>query len=547
MSIPRERILVVENDPEICDLIARQTLQPSGYHVQMVGTAAVAIQEVIRFSPDVILADLQLPDLSGKDLLVAFSSQGIDTPVILLAEKGMEGDIIQAFRLGATDYLHWPAREAEVLSAVERATKLVRARREREALAVQVKRTNHELHRRVRELTTIFALGKAVTSITDQRILLEKIVEGAVYVTEADSGWLLLREDRGKAFFLVACRNLPTSISEKMNQPWEDGISSLVALSGESLSIYGEPLKHFKVSSLGQSAMVVPVKARKEVVGLLVVVRKQPLPFTPNCQALLEAIADYASVSLINARLFKALEERAQSLQHTAQAAQMSEQIIDEIFHSASAEIQGLLEKTRIQVDLLSGEERSNAIQLTRIYLNNIQDVVDSASGNWQPDMPQQKMRFDVNALASHVVTRFQKFARQNGVELVLELSPNPIFTQASPSQIMNVFESLLSNAVKYSLQGGKVSVRVDRKEEEGTALAHVFIKDAGIGIDSRKIPQLFDRKKRAERPDASQFGGLGIGISLAREIIQSHGGKIWVESELHTGSIFNFTLQANG
>ena len=197
MKTPRERILLVESDPEICDLIARQTLQPMGYQVEVAGAAAQAIQRALRLAPDVILASLALPGLSAKDLLVALSSQGVDVPVIVIAGKGMEGDVIQAFRLGASDYLNAPIREAEVVTVVERALKQVRARREREELARQLRDTNQELQSRVRELTTIFAIGKAVISITNQRKLLDQILEGGVYVTEADMGWLLLREENG--------------------------------------------------------------------------------------------------------------------------------------------------------------------------------------------------------------------------------------------------------------------------------------------------------------------------------------------------------------
>ena len=168
MKTSRERILLVESDPEISDLVGRQTLQASGYQVQVARSAAAAMQETARFAPDIIITNLNLPDLSGKDLLVAFSSQGVETPVILIAQKGMENDLVQAFRLGATDYLFWPTREAEIISAVERVIKQVRARRERETLAKQLKQTNDELQQRVRELTTIFAIGKAVTSITAQ-------------------------------------------------------------------------------------------------------------------------------------------------------------------------------------------------------------------------------------------------------------------------------------------------------------------------------------------------------------------------------------------
>lgn len=379
MKTSRERILLVESDPEISDLINRQTLQSLGYQVQVARVASAAIQEAGRYAPDIIITNLNLPDLSGKDLLVALNSQNIDAPVIVIAQKGMEGDLVQAFRLGAADYLLWPMREAEIVSAVERVLKQVRSRRERVTLARQLKQTNDELQQRVRELTTIFAIGKAVTSITNQRELFEKIVEGAVYVTEAYCGWLLIREERGKAFVLAAQRNLPKTIAARINQPWDDGISSLVALSGETLSIYGEPLARFKVSQLGQSALVVPVKLKKEVVGLLVVVRKVPQPFSPSNRTLLEAVADYASISLVNVSLFRALEDRARSLQAAAEAAQASERMKDEAIKNIQDQVAPPLANAIKTIDtLLIGENsRMNAIQkgVLRSALEDLQNI----------------------------------------------------------------------------------------------------------------------------------------------------------------------------
>ena len=379
MKSARERILLVESDPEISDLVGRQTLQAMGYQVQVTRAASLAIQEARRFAPDIIITNMSLPDLSAKDLLVALNSQGVFAPVIVIAHKGMEGDLVQAFRLGATDYLLWPMREAEVISAVERVLKQVRARRERETLARQLKQTNDELQQRVRELTTIFAIGKAVTSITHQRELFDKIVEGAVYVTEADCGWLLLREERSKIFRLAAQRNLPKAIAAKLNQPWDDGISSLVALSGETLSISGEPLTRFKVSQLGQSALVVPVKLKKEVMGLLVVVRRAPNPFSPSNRTLLEAVADYASISLVNARLFRVLEERARSLQQAAEAAQANERKKAELIAGLQREVvKPLADVTKAIDSMVVGETmRLNAAQksVLRSAVDNLQTI----------------------------------------------------------------------------------------------------------------------------------------------------------------------------
>jgi CheY-like chemotaxis protein len=385
MKNPRERILVVESDPEISDLIARQTLQTLGYRVEVARAAASAIQQAAHFAPDLIISNLHLPDLSGKDLLVALNSQGIDVPVIVIAQKGMESDLIQAFRLGASDYLLWPSREAEVVSAVERVLKQVRSRREREALASQLKQTNEELHRRVRELTTIFAIGKAVTSITDQSSLFEKIVEGAIYITDAEYGWLLLRAEQNKNFILGAERNLPKTVSAKLNQPWDDGISSLVALSGETLSIHGEPLQRFKVSKLGKSALVVPIKLKKEVIGLLVVIRKSPQPFSPSNQTLLEAVADYASISLMNARLFRAIEERARILQQAVENAQTNERSSDEQIESFRRELKSpVSEALQMMSSFVANEEkRLNASQKkvlrsTQAKLEQMSSLLDS-------------------------------------------------------------------------------------------------------------------------------------------------------------------------
>ncbi|OQY26643.1 MAG: hypothetical protein B6I38_11005 [Anaerolineaceae bacterium 4572_5.1] len=93
MPTQRERILIVEQDPEISDLIARQALKPLGYQIQTAEDAGSAIQKSVQLSPDVIIANINLPGLSGKDLLVALSSQGIDIPVIVIGEDGMENEV----------------------------------------------------------------------------------------------------------------------------------------------------------------------------------------------------------------------------------------------------------------------------------------------------------------------------------------------------------------------------------------------------------------------------------------------------------------------
>ena len=377
MNIPAEHILLVESDPDIQGLIAHQALRPLGYQVHTAADVSSALTQAAEFTPDLVIAGLNLSGLSGKDLLVALNSQGLQVPVIVIAEKGQESAVIQAFRLGAADYLLWPAREAEV---VERALKQVRESRTRQRLDLHLKEINQEL-RRVRELTATFNVGKAILSITDQNILFDKIVERVMYITEADYGWMLVRDELTKTFILAAHSNLPADWAEKMGQPLNDGISSQAALSGETLAINGEPLNRLAIASLGHSAMAAPIKIQREVVGILVVVRKMDQAFETTMQAILGAVANYASISLINARQFH-------SLQESAETARVSEQKKAEQLWKLRQEMQSIIQSATSPMELLLGEEIGKLTVEQRKALETVQSALDYAARLVADDQP---------------------------------------------------------------------------------------------------------------------------------------------------------------
>lgn len=334
-SLP-DRILLVENDPVVIDLICRQTLQAVGYQTIVVSDSSNAISKITAEKPDVIIVNLSSAGLSGKDLLVALRAQDLQAPVIVLGQKGGEADVIQAFRLGAEDYLLWPLREAEIINVVERVLKQVQNARERERLSKKLEQTNQELQRSVQELTTIYSIGKAVTSLTDQTLLFERILDAARRITQAELGWLLLRNSTNNSFVMAAQQNLPLSLKSYVNHSWDDGISSLVAMSGESLIIHGEALKRFAIASLGKSALIVPVKSQQNVLGMLIMMRKSARPFTDRQQYLLEAVADYASISLVNAQLFRTLEERAETFQISSNRFESLQKVLYKLLQSTN-------------------------------------------------------------------------------------------------------------------------------------------------------------------------------------------------------------------
>jgi len=381
MASAGDRILLVENDPKISDLIARQTLVPVGYFVDVVFDAASAIKQALLTPPDLIIADLNLPGLSTKDLLVALAAQGVNTPLIVIANKGQEQEIIQAFRLGAADYLLWPARDAEVLSVVERLLGRVREAHDRQRLDLKLSEANRELQRKTRDLTAMINVGKAVVSIPDQRILFQKIVDGALQVSDAKIAWLLIREDTSKQFLLIAQHGLPEAWAKRINMPLDDGISGLVALSGETLSISGEPLTKFRVANLGRSACAVPIKIQREVIGMLVVVRKDERPVETIEQTLLEAISDYVSISLVNARLFRALNSSVQ----TSSEGEKRQNALLEFFRNSVAEE---LQSAAYPIELLLTGKAGNLTDIQRQALQSTRAALRRLARAAEKTMP---------------------------------------------------------------------------------------------------------------------------------------------------------------
>jgi len=176
---------------------------------------------------------------------------------------------------------------------------------------------------------------------------------------------------------LTAQRNLPEGWAKKMNQPLEDGISSLVTLSGETLLIHGKPLDKFRVASLGKSAAVVPIKVHSEVIGLLLVLRRADRPFSRNDQTLLEAVVDYASISLVNARLFRALEQTASTAQS---GAKQQNALLESVRDAVREEVQAAkypLELLKTQKAGPLTDEQLQAIQTAQAALQRLARVTE--------------------------------------------------------------------------------------------------------------------------------------------------------------------------
>jgi two-component system, sensor histidine kinase and response regulator len=158
--------------------------------------------------------------------------------------------------------------------------------------------------------------------------------------------------------------------------------------------------------------------------------------------------------------------------------------------------------------------------------------------------LPLDPVPASMGDLASRLVALLTPAAHEKGIRLRLETAPGLPPVRMDENRIAQVVTNLLSNALKFTPTGGEVVLRVaERPERPGSVL--VSVTDTGRGIEQEQLDRVFDRLYQARRSDAALHGGLGLGLSICRELVALHGGDIWVESQPGRGSTFAFTLPA--
>jgi signal transduction histidine kinase/FixJ family two-component response regulator len=546
METLKERIMLVESDPEVSELIARQTLRPLGYQVEEIESASTAIKELENISPDLIITDLALPGISGKDLLVALSSQGINLPIIVITPRGHENDALQAFRLGAMNFLTYPLREAEVVNVVEDTLRQFRKRNELENYARQLDQIKERLEQHINDLVEIFSIGKLVPSAVNQQALYEKVINTSAKVTKADSAWMTVLDFQKNKYILRACLEVDETVQSRLNLPYEDSLTSLVAVSGQTVAVHAEALKSFNLPGVMEASLVMPIKWKDEAVGVLAVSRKTTEPFTSDQQAVLEMIADYTSSLIENARRFQILEQRLFLQQQSSLYTTIDANLKTDLLHQASLELRNPLKSLLENLDLFMNQDDRRLSHRHTVALNIIQeeadilvDIADSMVRIQQRESSKVIEEIDLSELVRDVVNRYLAIAQVSRISLKLELPATPANVMVFSSQITRVIEGLISNALKYSPTKSQIFIRVEKKADR-TILA---VKDQGSGIDANQADQFFDKKSRPFGEEARRFGGIGISLPMIKEIISAHKGELWIESGQGKGFTALFSL----
>lgn len=278
-------ILVIEDSLEMQEFIRDSVLTPMGYQVTGAADGVEGLNLAMELQPDLILLDYDIPRMNGIEVLHALKQNDAAIPVILVTSYGSESVAVDVFRMGVRDYVPKPFEVAKLQRSIRQVLHLARVEKERDVLFVQLKRTNEELGKRLRELDTLYHVSKAVTTLQERDRLMERIVDAALYLTGAVDGHLILFD--------------PDS-GQPATQVRRQRAGGAYQAPGPDQSMYTVTEGLMATTSL---------KVGDKRIGSLVVSNKENrAPLSRHDQQLLRMLGDYAAIAIENFRMVAEIE-----------------------------------------------------------------------------------------------------------------------------------------------------------------------------------------------------------------------------------------------
>jgi len=547
------RILVVDDEPTVVDVF-NEFLAAQGYEVTIVSNGEDAIRILPSLRPDIILTDINLPGVSGLDVMRHARAADPEVAVIVVTGYASAATAIDALRQGAYDYVTKPFDLDEVHQIVERGIANRRLRAINRQLVAELRGKNEilerheqELRERVeratRQMTTLYEMGKEISLSLELEPRLQVITARAAGHTGAAAAVVYLTPEELEGFTPAGVHGFEWTVREvdvaNVIRPdttlapaaFEQRIVRLGPVD-EPIAVPG--LRGVRCSSL----LALPLVAEGHTIGVIAVFDK-PEGFTADDEAFLTLFESQAAIAIRNSQLFE----------HTKSLDRLKSEFVAVVSH----EIRTPLTSVKGAVELLSdsayfqnSEQQAKLLAIAQanserllVLINDILDFSKLESSSLSMTLERQPLE-PVLADAVHGMGTLLDDRR---IALDIDLPPTLPDLHIDAGRVSQVLTNLLSNAIKFSPEGG--TIRVAAEVREGAV--RVSVTDGGEGIAAHNLPKLFRKFSQIDTSSTRATGGAGLGLVICKGIVEQHGGRIGVDSVVGEGSTFHFTLPLEG
>ncbi len=419
-------------------------------------------------------------------------------------------------------------------------------------LVQQLESRGAELANKVQELEALREVGEAVSSSLDVDRVLSTIAMHAVRLSGTDGGSIMEYSERDRCFRVRSVYHTQQDVVERLRSIRIDLDETLVGRAArERRPIVVPDLgdteldPHLRIlhDAGWRSLVAVPMLREDQIVGSLIVRRKRTGDFTEENVDLLETFASQSALALLNAQLFRELKEQSVELEL---ASRHKSEFLASMSHELRTPLNAVLGFSEVLLERMFGEINERQEEYLRDIhgsgqhllelLNEILDLSKVEAGR----MELQYSSFDLRSLLEEAASMLRERAAVHGIAVRIEVGDDVGELYSDQLRLKQVLLNLVTNAVKFTGDGGSVVVGAQR--EGGEMLFEVT--DTGIGVPEADRERIFESFQQGGR-GSSREEGTGLGLTLSRRIVELLGGRMWLDTEVGRGSTFGFSLPA--
>jgi len=419
------------------------------------------------------------------------------------------------------------------------------------------KASEKELIRRQEQLKLINSLGRLALSSLDQKSLLSQVIDALHGSLGYDYVALFLLDKEYNELVLEAHSGiLADEVSPGFVIHLNEGVIGFAARTGSTRYV---PVATEEPSFLPHpgdthicSELTIPLAVEGEIYGVLDLESRRERAFDQADIAALESIADQTAQALHNIKLYEELREKVMALawanEELVKLDRMKSDFVSMVSHELKTPVTVIKGYAQLLHDGIIGEVNERQKDVVGTIVDKT-DELTTLIGDLlnllkleTDDFNLELKNIDVGAFLREFVTLQDKFIDVERLKLEMEAPKEPITLRGDEDRLRLVITNLLSNASKFTLGEGKVVITVT--EEPGGYRFTVI--DEGIGVPEGEFERIFDRLYQVDSTITRHYGGTGLGLAITQAIVNGHGGKIWVESELGVGSRFIFVIPDN-